>query len=63
MLDSYTIELTTAIATSLFELTGKHPHVITLYLSRKKLDANREIVEAAQGNPLAEQVFSITIIF
>ncbi|MCF6313901.1 MAG: DUF2071 domain-containing protein [Verrucomicrobiales bacterium] len=39
------------------ELTGKTPHVIICHLKRIKLDCNREIGEAAQGNEEAEQAW------
>ncbi len=35
-------------------LTGKHAHVVIVHLHRVKLDANREIVEGAQGDAEAE---------
>ena len=37
--------------------TGLQPHLIISHLHRIKLDPNREIVEAAQGNPQAEQAW------
>lgn len=56
-LDYNTQELSRAIANSLFDLTGCYPHLIINRLHRKKLDANREIVEAAGGNSIAEQAW------
>ena len=35
------------------EQTGRSPHVIISHLAPTKLDANREIVEAALGDPFA----------
>ena len=39
---------------ALIDLTGYAPHMVLSHLRRRKLDANREIVEAAQENPYAE---------
>ena len=36
---------------------GGHPHIVISRLRRTKLDPNREIVEAAQGSPFAEQAW------
>lgn len=55
--DANTVELTEAIALEIFNRTGRRPHVILNRLRRSKLDANREIGEAAQGNALAEQAW------
>lgn len=52
--DRNTLELTLAMAEALAELTGFAPHVVISHLHRSKLDPNREIEEAAQGNPYAE---------
>ncbi len=51
--DTNTQELTRAIADALAARTGGRPHVIINRLGRVKLDANREVVEAAQDNALA----------
>jgi N-formylglutamate amidohydrolase len=56
--DSYTKETTIAIRNAVFTATGKHPHIIISNLKRTKLDPNREIVEAAQGNQWAEQAWN-----
>ena len=56
--DRYTDELTQIIAQKLFEKTGKTPYVVILKLARKKLDANREIHEAAQNNEKAIEVYT-----
>ena len=53
--DTNTQELARAIASELHAYTGHWPHVIICRIHRRKLDCNREIVEAAAGNPLAEQ--------
>ncbi len=55
--DGNTQELSRAAAKALFERTGCYPHVIINRLHRKKLDANREIIEAADSNALAEQAW------
>ncbi len=55
--DVNTIETTLAIRDALVERTGKAPHIVIVYLRRTKLDPNREIVEAAQGNPFAENAW------
>ena len=52
--DSRTEELAYEIDSAVQVLFGGHPHIIINKLARIKLDANREIVEAAQGNPDAE---------
>ena len=52
--DDDTKELGEAVASSICTNLGKCPHIIISYLKRSKLDPNREIVEAAQGDPLAE---------
>jgi hypothetical protein len=55
--DTNTQELARAIASELHARTGHWPHVIICRLNRRKVDCNREIVEAAAGNPLAEQAW------
>ena len=55
--DSRTLELTREFADELAQRFGLRPHLILCHLSRRKLDVNREIVEAAQGNPLAEAAY------
>lgn len=52
--DLNTMELTHAVEEALIARTGGRPHVIISRLDRAKLDPNREIGEAAQGNPYAE---------
>lgn len=49
--------LVLAFAKSFHEMTGRYPHVVLCHLKRTKLDANRDIEEAAQGNALAEQAW------
>lgn len=55
--DRNTLELTLDMRQALLDLTGHAPHVILSHLHRVKLDPNREIIEAAQGNPYAEQAW------
>jgi len=55
--DTNTQELARAFVAAMVARTGKHPHVIINRLHRKKLDANREVVEAAQGNVYAIQAW------
>lgn len=52
--DRNTLDLTLKMRQALIDLTGHAPHTIISHLRRRKLDANREIVEAAQGSPHAE---------
>jgi len=56
--DRNTMELALAIRDALLERTGHTPHVVISHLARIKLDPNREIVEAAQGNPFAENAWA-----
>lgn len=55
--DRNTAELAVAMAEALAELTGFAPHLVLSHLHRSKLDPNREIEEAAQGNAYAEQAW------
>jgi hypothetical protein len=55
--DRNTAELTLAVREALIEQTGYAPHVIISHLHRSKLDPNREIVEAAQDDPFAENAW------
>jgi len=52
--DAWTKEVTEGIYNEMSSETGCYPHVIINWLHRKKLDANRDIIEAADGNPTAE---------
>jgi N-formylglutamate amidohydrolase len=56
--DRNTIETLWAVRDALVERTGAAPHLIVSHLRRTKLDPNREIVEAAQGNPFAENAWA-----
>jgi hypothetical protein len=46
------------VAAYIKQVTGKQPHLIINHLHRSKLDANRPIEDAAQGDPWAEQAWS-----
>ncbi|MFL0809739.1 MAG: hypothetical protein K6L76_04935 [Agarilytica sp.] len=49
--------LADSIATQMFEYTGRYPHIVVNDLHRIKLDANRDIGEAALGNSYAERAW------
>jgi hypothetical protein len=51
--DTNTRELALQIRNEIKEETGFYPHIIISHLHRTKLDPNREVVEAAQGDPEA----------
>ena len=52
------MELTLAIRDALVDLTGFAPYVVLSHLERRKLDPNRDIDEAAQADPFAEQAWN-----
>jgi autotransporter-associated beta strand protein len=52
--DSNTEDLIRRVRTEIQNLVGHLPHIIICRLDRDKIDANREIVEGAQGHPLTE---------
>lgn len=52
--DLNTQDLARKIVAEILARTGQRPHLIVNRLHRVKLDPNREIVEAAQGDPEAE---------
>jgi hypothetical protein len=56
--DLNTRELTLAIQQSFRARFGKYPHVIINHLHRRKLDANRDLVEAACGDPGARAAWN-----
>jgi hypothetical protein len=51
--DSYTINLAMEIRDAVYVITGCYPHIIINNLKRIKLDANRDLPEAACGNQFA----------
>lgn len=55
--DLKTSEFAAALSTHLATLTGGTPHVVENHLHRSKLDANRDVDEAAQGNIDAETAY------
>jgi len=55
--DSYTEETIRAVRDGFLERTGEAPHIIISHLKRTKLDPNREIGEAAQDSPFAENAW------
>lgn len=57
-IDANTQELARAIADTIHARTGHYAHLIISRLHRKKLDPNREIEEAAQGNPIAQKAWN-----
>ncbi len=56
--DTHTDLLAMEIVRDFFDKTGGYPHMIICHLDRSKLDANRDIEEAAQGDPIAEQAWN-----
>lgn len=56
--DSNTEDLARKIRTEFGNRLGLLPHVVICRLDRGKLDANREVVEAAQGDPEAVQAWN-----
>ena len=55
--DRNTIELSIAVRDALIEVTGSAPPLVLSHLHRSKLDPNRELLEAAQGDPFAENAW------
>lgn len=56
--DSNTEDLVRKMRTEFQNLLGLVPHVIICRLDRDKIDANRDIIEGAQGDPEAEQAWN-----
>ncbi len=55
--DAYTQELIRQISNAIYERIGCYPHIIINLLHRRKLDANRDLLEAADGNAIAEKAW------
>jgi N-formylglutamate amidohydrolase len=55
--DLNTDELASEVVAAFVARFGKRPHLVVSKLHRRKLDPNREIVEAAAGNPIAERAW------
>jgi len=55
--DTNTQELARAVAAELHARTAHWPHIVLCRVNRRKVDCNREIVEAAAGNAAAEQIW------
>tara|TARA_B110000046_G_scaffold63181_2_gene70626 strand:+ start:1325 stop:2497 length:1173 start_codon:yes stop_codon:yes gene_type:complete len=52
--DSWTKEITEGVYNKIMSRTRCYPHVIINLLHRKKFDANRDSIDAADGNPTVE---------
>lgn len=57
VMDNNTQELARSISAAVSAREGKYPHIIICRLSRKKLDANRDLNEASEPNPYATQAW------
>lgn len=55
--DIYTLEIGLDMRDAIYRMTGHYPHMIINHLHRTRLDPNRSIEEAADGNPDAEEVW------
>lgn len=55
--DYNSLLLARALVDALEKTSGQRPHLIASHLHRRKLDPNREIKEAAAGNPQAERAW------
>lgn len=56
--DRFTKEITESLYDDFVNTTGLYPHVIINSLHRIKLDANRGIGDAADGDPIAEEAWN-----
>ena len=55
--DAYTQTIAEGIYDAFVAETGCYPHIIINLLHRKKFDANRDIADAADGNPTVEKAW------
>lgn len=55
--DRETQDVLRRMASELEALLGERPHTVVSHLRRLKLDPNREVSEAAQGDPFAERAW------
>ena len=55
--DLMTVELAQAIQAGLVARTGRSAHMVVCHLHRWRLECNRDIEEAAEGHPLAEEAW------
>lgn len=55
--DGFTQELGYELYQAIFEQVGCYPHLIINHLDRQKLDGNRNLSEAADGDAIAEQAW------
>lgn len=55
--DANTQELARVVAETIHKESGRHPHLVICRLHRRKLDANRDVAEAAQGSELAKEAW------
>lgn len=56
--DSYTKEVSELLQEKFIDNYCKVPYLVINHLHRSRMDANREIVEAAQGNAIAEDAWT-----
>jgi hypothetical protein len=56
--DTHTQELVREMQAQFVRLTGKYPHIVINRLTREKLDANRDSLEATCGDPRAGVAWS-----
>ncbi len=57
LIDSYTRIISWELYDVIYNITGCYPHMIMNRLHRRKFDANRDIGDAADGNPLIESAW------
>ncbi len=55
--DGWTQTIGRRMYDAIYDQTGCYPHLINNLLHRKKFDANRDLAEAADGNPTVEQAW------